>query len=101
MLTDIKFLSHKKHNPDFNIVTGRFDKDTIICYSRRIKFDHTKSEEEQPIEIMEIYKGINYVIGPKIKSYSRVYRKVKDFPIKYLKAWEELKSLYTKYALLD
>lgn len=98
---EIQFRSHKKHNPDFNIIEGRLDKDTIICYTRRVKFDTSKGEAEQPIEMLEVYRGGNYVIGSTKSNYSRVYTKQEEYPQKYLDAWLELKSLYIKYALLD
>jgi hypothetical protein len=91
---EVKFNSHKNHNPYTDIVEGKLDKDTMMTYCITVKDDG-----KIPIgtESMELYIGDNYVLGSTKKSYSRHYA-VDKIPSKYKKLWLELKELYeTKY----
>ena len=92
---EVKFNSHKNHNPYADIVEGKLDKDTMITYGIYVK-DSTK-EIPAGTEFMELYVGENYVVGSSKRSNSRYYT-VDKIPAKYKKLWLELKEMYeTKY----
>ena len=88
----VKFNSHKNHNPSCDILEGHLDKDSFITYGIYIKDSGTRKKGD---EFMEYYKGSNYVVNSKEKSFSRVFGPDK-IPSKYQKAWEELKEIYEK-----
>ncbi len=88
---NVKFNSHKNHNPYADIVEGQIDKDTVITYGIYIK-DRTR-EVKAGSEFMELYVGENYVPGSTKRSNSRLYTPDK-IPAKYKKMWLELKEMY-------
>lgn len=83
----LKFNSHKKHNPNYDILEGHLDKDSFITYTIAVKGNNVGKES------MEYYGGQNYVVGSNKRSSSRHYN-VSDIPEKYKSSWLELKRLY-------
>jgi len=87
----IKFNSHKKHNPECDIIEGHLNQDSFMTYGIYVK------GEKQGEEFMEYYAGPNYVVGSTVKSFSRLF-KTDKIPSKYKSKWEELKKVYnSKY----
>lgn len=85
---DIKFNSHKDHNPYCDILEGHLDRDTLITYGIYVKGPQTGNE------FMEYYKGPNYKPESLMKnSNSRIYTPDK-IPAKYQNNWNELRSIY-------
>jgi hypothetical protein len=84
---NVKFNSHKNHNPSADIIEGHIDGDTFITYG--IYVNGPKKGEE----FMEIYTGENYKVGSTKKSNSRVYSPDK-IPSKYKSMWTDLKNTY-------
>lgn len=92
---NVKFNSHKNHNPSADILQGHLDDDTFITYGIYVKDSSGKSKGD---EFMEIYTGSNYNPDSTKRSHSRVYSPDK-IPSKYKSAWNDLKKEYeTKYS---
>jgi len=77
----------ESHNPDFDILCGRIDKDTFITYCLQIKGSSPGAET------MEIYKGENYSPNSKERSWSRHYSE-HQIPKTWKRHWLELKRVY-------
>jgi hypothetical protein len=84
---NVKFNSHKNHNPSADIIEGHIDGDTFITYG--IYVNGPKKGEE----FMEIYTGENYKVGSTKRSHSRIYSPDK-IPSKYKSMWTDLKDTY-------
>jgi hypothetical protein len=81
---EITFLSHKNHNPNFDILSVEINNNLSITYCYNI---------DNGSELMEYLKGENYNAKSKQKSYSRVY-KADKIPAKYKGLFQELKNKY-------
>lgn len=82
-----KFLSHKTHNPSCDILEGTIDDDCYITYV--IEVNGPKKGQEA----MEYYRGKNYVVGSRARSYSRIFSPA-NIPVKYYTRWQLLRSIY-------
>ena len=91
---ETKFNSHKNHNPNCDIIEGRIDKDSFLCYGIDIK------GEDKGKEFCEYYRGSNYNVGSNEKSYSRHFSPEK-IPSKFKKAWEKLRTIYKEKYMED
>ena len=77
----------ESHNPDYDILCGRVDEDTFISYCLQIK------GPTPGLETMEIYKGENYSVGSKLRSWSRHYSR-EAIPKVWKNHWLELQRIY-------
>jgi hypothetical protein len=77
----------ESHNPDFDILCGRVDEDTFITYGLQINGPNPGEET------MEIYKGENYNVDSKLRSWSRHYAK-DAIPKVWKKQWLSLRFEY-------
>lgn len=75
------------HNPDYDILCGRVDDDTIITYCLQIKGPCPGAET------MEIYSGLNYNPESKKRSWSRHYSE-EAIPKVWKARWLELQRIY-------
>lgn len=82
------FNSHKVHNPDCDILEGQLNDDAFITYGIFV------NGPKKGKEFMEYYKGSNYNLTSKAKSFSRLFDDVTKIPIKYKQLWSELKQIY-------
>jgi len=85
---DLKFNSHKDHNPEADILEGHIDRNTLITYGIFVKGPKTGEE------FMEYYTGPNYKPESLNKSSRSKYFSSSEIPAKYKKMWDELKSTY-------
>jgi hypothetical protein len=85
---DLKFNSHKDHNPECDILEGHLDRNSLITYG--IYVNGPKKGEE----FMEYYSGPNYKPESVGKNSRSKHYKAEDIPAKYKKTWEELKDIY-------
>lgn len=69
---------------------GFIDKDSFITYGYYFEGCNKGSE------FMEYYHGENYVVDSKAKSYSRMFPKVDEIPLKFRKLWGKLKQFAQK-----
>ena len=81
------FRSHKNHNPHCDILEGILDEDSLITYGVYV------NGPEKGQEFCEYYRGENYRLGSKKRSYSRCWKPV-NIPIKYFTRWQLLRSIY-------
>lgn len=82
----LTFNSHKKHNPQFDILELSISPDAFITYSLELNTGN---------EYLEYYAGENYVGSSTAKSTSRKYDKA-AIPKKYNNVWNGLKEYYRK-----
>jgi hypothetical protein len=75
------------HNPDYDILCGMVDEDTFITYCLQINGPNPGEET------MEIYRGENYNVGSKLRSWSRHYSE-EAIPKVWKKHWLELQRIY-------
>jgi len=73
----VKFNSHLTHNPECDILELRIDKDSFMTFGMYVKGD------KKGTKFCEYYRGENYNVGSKLKSYSRIWL-LKDIPVKYM-----------------
>lgn len=79
--------SHRNHNPDCDILEGYLDLDSLITYGVYIR----GSKKGQ--EFCEYYRGENYRMHSKKRSYSRCWKPT-NIPVKYFTLWQLLRSIY-------
>ena len=79
--------SHKNHNLECDILEGIIDNDCLIAYG--IYVNGPKKGQE----FCEYYRGENYRMHSKLRSYSRCW-KPSDIPAKYQERWQLLRSVY-------
>ena len=73
----------ENHNPDYFIAELQIDNDIKITCAKSLKSKEC---------VMEYYKGENYVVDSKAKSYSKVYREP-QIPEKYKSVFLTLKEI--------
>ena len=81
------FHSHKNHNPACDILEGHIDDDSFITYGIYV------NGPRKGQEFCEYYRGKNYNVRSKLKSYSRCWNPT-NIPVKYYTMWQLLRSLY-------
>lgn len=86
-LEKIKILDNKSHNPNCNIISYQINND------ENITFCNTLDDYNQ---LVEYYKGSNYNINSKLRSYSKVYE-LQNTPKKYKDIVNSLIKLYNMY----
>ena len=85
----LKFNGHTQHNPECDILEYHYNDDYFITYG--IYVNGNKKGEE----FCEYYRGKNYNVNSKLRSYSRIYRPG-NIPTNYIKKFSELRILYNK-----
>ena len=92
---EIKFRSHKNHNPECDILEGYLDNDKYVTYGIYV------NGQNKGKEFMEYYSGENYSPGSIKHSHSRHFE-VPNLPLKYKPIWNKLKQIYQeKYSTLN
>lgn len=86
-MENIRFNSHKVHNPFCDIMEAKIDQDSILTYGIYIKGPRIGEE------FCEYYRGENYINHSKVKSYSRLYS-IEKTPKKYTETLKEIKGIY-------
>lgn len=79
--------SHRNHNPDCDILEGYLDQDSLITYGVYIR------GPKKGQEFCEYYRGENYRMLSKKRSYSRCWKPT-NIPVKYKDLWQLLRSIY-------
>lgn len=88
----VEFLSHKNHNPYCDIIS------TPLCPDSYLTYYIVLSGEGAGNEGCEYYRGQNYSVNSRAKSYSRHWP-MNKVPNKYQAMVQQLKEIYrSQYA---
>lgn len=80
---------YPENNWDYKAISTIFNDGGI---KRNVVY-YTLIQKDKKTEGVEVYSGVNYIVGSNDKSYSKNY-KFDNFPVKYKETVAELKKVY-------